>query len=392
MKIQRTIPPSAAPLHLKNLLYGVAGIFFGQKYINRLEGELREYFGAKHVFLVSSGKAALTLILKALNSLDPRREALIPAYTCFSVPSAIVKAGLRVSLCDIDPEAFDFDYKLLEQTINNETLCVIPCNLFGIPSDIDRIKNLCRERGVFVVEDAAQAMGGTYKGKMLGTIGDVGFFSLGRGKNITCGSGGIVMTNSDQIAGAITKHYSNFEDPSIKADLKEFFQLAFMAIFIRPSMYWFPSGLPFLKLGETIFHNDFPIRRLSGMQAGLLNGWQRLIDELNNMRRKNAMYFCERLKISKMPSIPYIRLPIMVSDGETKERIYSISKKKGLGISQMYPTPINEIDEIRSQFDNHTFSYAKAAAEVLLTIPTHQFLKEKDKEEIIELFSNQLVV
>jgi dTDP-4-amino-4,6-dideoxygalactose transaminase len=393
MKIQHTIPPTAAPIYLRNLLYGVIGIFFSKRFIKRLEEEMKEYFDVKHIFLVSSGKAALTLILNALKSLCPEKhEVIIPAYTCFSVPSAIVKAGLTISLCDIDPLTLDFDYQLLEKAINKDTLCVIPHHLFGIPSDMNRISNLCRNREIFIVEDAAQAMGGTYKGRMLGTIGDVGFFSLGRGKNITCGSGGIIVTDSDCIAHAIEKEYSQLENPHIIETFKELLKVIIMSIFIHPSLYWFPSGLPFLKLGETIFYKNFPIKRLSGMQAGLLNGWQRHLEESNRIRRENAIYFCKklrsRLRLGSGSSISYLRLPFIMKNKEIKEKIYSLSHKNGLGISQMYPTPINEIEEIRCQFNGESFPSASKVAETLLTIPTHQFLREKDRKEICRLFSN----
>ncbi len=177
MKIQRTLPPTAAPVYLNNLLHGASGIFFGERYIKNLEGEIKTYFGIKHAFFVSSGKAALYLILKALKSLSPDKpEVLIPAYTCFSVPSAVVKAGLKVSLSDIDISTYGFNYELLKKSINENTLCVVPNHLFGIPSDMESTKNLCREKGMFVVEDAAQAMGGKYRNDKLGTLSDVGFF------------------------------------------------------------------------------------------------------------------------------------------------------------------------------------------------------------------------
>lgn len=395
MKIKRTIPPAAAPINLKDLLHGVAGFFFGKKYkkyMKRLEDELKEYFGVQHVFLVSSGKAALTLILQALKSLNPdKKEVLIPAYTCFSVPSAIVKAGLKVSLCDIDPSNFDFDYELVEKTINKETLCLIPDHLFGIPSDMDRIIRLCKERGIFVVEDAAQAMGGSYNGKKLGTIGDIGFFSLGRGKNITCGSGGIIVTNSDIIAGKIQKEYARLESDNILETIKEFIRVIFISLFINPSLYWFPSGLPFLRLGETIFYKKFPIKRLSGMQAGLLRRWKKQLEESNQIRRENSKYFCSTLTSTLTfhngDSIPFLRLPFTVKSREIKERIYSFSKKGGLGISPMYPTSVNEIEEIRDQFNGKAYPSAKRVPETLLTIPTHQLLKEKDREEICKLFN-----
>ena len=393
MKIQRTIPPAAAPVYLKDLFHGLTGFFWSRDYIQRLKDEIREYFNVRHVFLVSSGKVALTVILNALKSLTPgKKHVLIPAYTCFSVPSAIVKAGLEVSLCDIALSTFDFDYSLLERSVNEDTLCVVPDHLFGIPSDMDRINNICRDKGIFVIEDAAQAMGGTYNGRKLGNIGDAGFFSLGRGKNITCGSGGIIVTNSDMIANAIEKEFSNLENSCITETLKDFVKMALMSLFINPSLYWFPAGLPFLKLGKTVFYTDFPVKKFSGMQAGLLNNWQKSLEETNQIRRENAAYFCERLglrlrlRLSNGSSIPYLRLPVMVNETETKERIFSRSERNGLGISRMYPTAINEIEEIKHQFDGMVFPSAGKVAERLLTIPTHQFLTERDKEEIVKSF------
>jgi perosamine synthetase len=395
MKIQRTIPPAAAPINLSALVHGLAGTFLGRRYLKKLKSEMKEYFKVRHIFLVSSGKAALTLILLALKSLSPnKKEVLIPAYTCFSVPSAIVKAGLKISLCDIAPLTFDFDYKLFEEAVTENTLCVIPDHLFGIPADMDKINSFCKDRGIFVVEDAAQAMGGMYKGKKLGTIGDAGFFSLGRGKNITCGSGGIIVTNSDRISTAIESVYSHVKSPGISETIKEFLKVMILSIFIHPLLYWFPSGLPFLKLGETMFYKEFPIRRLSGMQAGLLRGWQRQLEESNKMRKENASYFYERLRLKSLlglrnnASISFLRLPLMVKDREIKERIYSLFNEKGLGISQMYPTPINEIEEIKDLFNGKAFPFASKIVERILTLPTHQLLSEKDKKVIVDYINN----
>lgn len=387
MKIQRTIPPAAAPLYFNELWNGLAGDFSGRHYIRRLTEEINKYFDVKHVFLVSSGKAALFLILQSLKSLAPeKREVLIPAYTCFSVPSAIVKAGLRVSLCDIESSTFDFDYKVLKEAINEKTLCIIPDHLFGIPSDMDKVNSLCKTKGIFVVEDAAQAMGGMYKGKMLGTIGDVGFFSLGRGKNITCGSGGIIITNSDIIASAIAKKYSDLKSPGAMETIKEFLKMLILSIFINPSLYWLPSALPFLRLGETVFDREFPIRRLSGMQAGLLRGWQKKLEESNRIRRENSKYFCSTLASTLTfhngASIPYLRLPILAKNRGERDQLFFISRRRGSGFSVMYPTPVNEIEEIKDLFNGKEFPYAKKVSETLLTIPTHNLLSNEDKERI----------
>src|SRR5262249_7867001 len=116
MRVQRTIPPTAAPVQLRDILHGLAGLFFSERYFQKLEFEIKEYFGVKYVFFVSSGKCALTLILKALRDISHRKDVIIPSYTCFSVPSAILKAGLDILLCDIENTTFDFDYDCLNKT------------------------------------------------------------------------------------------------------------------------------------------------------------------------------------------------------------------------------------------------------------------------------------
>jgi perosamine synthetase len=391
MKIKRTIPPTAAPVDLMSILHGFAGFFMGKQYIKEIESEIKSYFGVNHVFLVSSGKAGLTLILKALKRLHPNRnQVLIPAYTCFSVPSAIIKAGLQVSLCDIDPSTLDFNYTLLERTVNKKTLCVLATHLFGMPSDMERIQGICKDKDIPFVEDAAQAMGSKYSSKLLGTIGDVGFFSLGRGKNITCGSGGIIITNNNIIAGAIEKEYAMIEKYSLKEEIIELCKVIAMVCFIRPSLYWLPSGLPFLKLGETMFHNDFSIKRLSGMQAGLLMRWEKQLEESNRIRTENSSSFCSTLTSTLTfhhgQSIPFLRFPVICPDKATMDHLYSLSKKEGLGIAKMYPTPLDEIPQIKDQFKDNEFPAAKLVADRLLTVPTHGLLNSRDKAKILNLF------
>jgi len=384
MKVHRTLPPTAAPLSIVDILNGFSGLLVGKKYLKVLKKELQEYFGVKHVFLVSSGKAALTIILKAIKAIDSRREVIIPAYTCYSVPAAIIKAGLKVSLCDIRTDTYDFNYKELAKIINENTLCIIPSNLFGIPSDIDRINELCRNKNIYIIEDAAQAMGGIYKDKLIGTNGDVGFFSLGRGKNITCGSGGIIVTNSAHIAANINKYYSSIEYPNNLKELVEAFLLVLMTVFIRPTLYWFPAGLSFLELGETKYPNDIPIKKLSGIKAGLLHSWRKNLIKSNIVRKNNTKKYNKYIS----RKIPCLRVPILMKNTESREKLYSNSRKKGLGLSKMYPASVNEILEIRSLFIGEQYPIAKKVSERLLTLPTHQYLREKDIEDIIELLDS----
>jgi dTDP-4-amino-4,6-dideoxygalactose transaminase len=366
---------------------GIVAMFAPTHAIQALEEEVRRHFAVDHLFLVSSGTAALTLTLEALKTLSPKREVVIPAYTCFSVPAAILKAGLRPILCDINPSTFDFDHALLEQALSADTLCVIAHHLFGVPSEIERIRAICHTRRIFVVEDAAQAMGAETNGRPLGTLGDVGIFSLGRGKNITCGSGGIIVTNSTRIGEALNGLYRHLPAPSLAEQMIDFVRLVVMAIFIRPGLYWIPAALPFLELGRTIFPKDIRLSRLSGTKAGVLRNWRSSLARSNRVRAETTAYFSRRLSLrgGQEAPHPYLRLPIVVETPNERERIYSLSQRRGLGVSVAYPSPVNDIPEIRSRFEGSCFPFARRVSEHLLTLPTHHWLSEKDKRAIAEL-------
>lgn len=387
MRIGRTLPPAAAPLAWDDLWHGAAGLLSPERSLSTLRDEIRREFGVRHVFLVSSGTAALAVALLSLRSLSSRTEVVLPAYTCFSVPAAVRKAGLRPALCDIEPTTFDFDHALLEQALGMQTLAVVVHHLFGVPSDVERTRALCRSRGVFVVEDAAQAMGVESSGVRLGTLGDVGIFSLGRGKNITCGAGGVIVTNFDPIAAVIARQCRRLESCPVGEMLKDFVKLALMGVFIRPRLYWIPAALPFLRLGQTLFPKEIPLRRLCGMKAGLLHAWRSRLSQSNRIRSESARYFNGRLALGPRPAPaahPYLRLPVLATSPEQRKRILRRSQERGLGLSVAYPTPINEIPELKAAFGGARFPSARKVADRLLTIPTHQWLSEKDKRAIAD--------
>lgn len=381
--IKRVLPPAAAPVELKSFFYAMKGFFCEDEILKKREYELKRFFGVKHIFLVSSGKAALYLILKSISKISKERsDVIVPAYTCFSVPSAIKKAGLKIELCDIEEKRFDFNYAHLRRLLDHKTLCVIGTHLFGIPIDIERLIEICHERGIFVIEDAAQAMGVYYKGKFLGTFGDIGFFSLGRGKNLCAGNGGIIITNSEPIASEISKEYTFLEKMKFYSKLREFLKIMLMDIFINPFLYWIPSSIKFLKIGETVYYEDFPVMRLSGVQAGFLSSWQERLRKLSDIRRKNSDIMIKKIGVDMPENIPYTRLPLILKDKETRDFLHNISKREGLGLEKMYPYPLNEIQQLREDFNGKKYPASKKISETLITLPTHSFLKEKDIEKI----------
>jgi len=384
VRVRKSTPPVAAPIGCKDLLSGLRGCL-EQGVVERRGGEFREYLRTKYVFLLSSGKAALFLILSALKGASNRRKVILPAYTCFSVPSAVRKAGLEIVPCDILPESLDFDPDQLERLCGDDTLCVVPTHLFGIPVDVSRVREIAERKGAYVVEDAAQGMGGSFGGKRLGTIGDVGFFSFGRGKNVTCGSGGMIVTSSPSIAGRICHHYDSLGSEPIAESARTFFETCFMQIFLSPYLYWFPRGLPFLKLGETEYHEDFPVYRIGRLKAGLLKGWKERLELSNEAREAATHGYIESLGLKKGTGIystdsPCLRFPVYLRDPVDKET--ACASFGHLGVSPMYPAPVHRIREIQSRFGASSYPFSEKIVRTLVTLPTHPLAGDSVRSRI----------
>jgi perosamine synthetase len=387
LKIRRTIPPAAAPFRVSELIHGIGGMF-SSRIAAKTEQELKEYFGVKHVYLVSSGKTALAVILSALKKLRNRSHVIIPAYTCYSVPSAIMKAGLKIRLCDINPDTLDYDYEMLDKIVDDDVLGIVSTHLFGIPSEVSELKKKYGNRGIFIIEDAAQAMGGISQRKKLGTLGDAGFFSLGRGKNITAGTGGIILTSSDDLADAINDIFQCLKEEPHVEYVKNIIQVFFQQLFIHPNLYWFPFQLPFLKIGETIYCTDFSMYRLSNFKIGLMHQWRSRLERFNDKRSRTGNYYANNIMKSENIRIhsgayPYLRFPVYLGCSEEKARI--CKEYSWLGISPMYPDSVNHIEEIKDDFSGSVYPGADYVVRRLITLPTHCFLNERDKSSIASI-------
>ncbi len=425
MRLNRTLPPAASPIYPKDIISGLKGLVHGQRELERFKKELKTYFGIKHCFLLSSGKAALTLVLRALSDMHPHRdEVLIPAFTCYSVPSAIVRAGLKVRLCDINPDTLDFDFDQLSKILNkpnepnepnepnkpnepnepnepnqpfSRLLAVIPVHLFGLPSDINRLRELISDPEVNIVEDSAQAMGGEWNGKNLGTLGDISFFSLGRGKALSTVEGGIVLTNREDIAKRIMARLSRISDYSLIDMMKLVIKSILLNIFLHPGLYWVPKSIPFLRLGATIYDSTFNITKMSPYQAGLANGWEDKLQRLKVDRKKNSKNWLSSLKSgyihhycsnsSNLPNL--IRYPIRFDNNALRERIVQQSHRLGLGIMYTYPDSIDHIKEITSHFKGKYFPVANKISKNLITLPIHPFVSQNDRSQITASISQQ---
>ncbi len=158
---------------------------------------MKNMFGAKHALIMTSGTGAIISGLVGLG-IGPGDEVIIPAYTWLASAGAVLSVGAIPVLADVD-ETLTLDPDDFEKRIGPRTKAVIPVHMAGRASNMDRISEIARKHGLKILEDACQAIGGSYKGRFLGAIGDVGAFSFNHFKNIACGEGGAILTNDRKI-------------------------------------------------------------------------------------------------------------------------------------------------------------------------------------------------
>ena len=173
------------------------------KYIDRFETEWAAYCGRKHGVAVANGTVALELAVSVLN-LPPGGEVILPSFTIVSCLEAVLRNGLKPVLVDCDPETFCMDVEEVQRKINEKTVAIMPVHIYGHPVNMEVILKLASEHDLKVVEDAAEAHGAEClvqgKWRRCGSFGDVSTFSFYANKNITCGEGGMVLTDDDDLA------------------------------------------------------------------------------------------------------------------------------------------------------------------------------------------------
>ncbi|QEC67540.1 DegT/DnrJ/EryC1/StrS family aminotransferase [Panacibacter ginsenosidivorans] len=177
--------------------YGFDGPRKGHWKAKELETAITETFGCTYAQLTSSGTAALTTAMNALN-IGYGDEVIMPSFTFVASFEAVLSVGAVPVLVDVD-ESLTLNPDAVRKAITSKTKCLMPVHMCGSMADLDALKAICKEHDLILLEDACQSIGGTYKGKALGTIGDAGTFSFDFVKTITCGEGGVVMTNNKDV-------------------------------------------------------------------------------------------------------------------------------------------------------------------------------------------------
>ena len=170
--------------------------------VEEFENQIKEYLNVKHAIAVSSGTAALHLALLSME-VKEGDEVIVPDFTFPATSNVVEILGATTKFVDITLDSLCIDVEKIESVITDKTKAIIPVHEFGQAADMDKIMNLAKKYNLKVIEDAACALGAEYKGKKVGTIGDIGCFSLHPRKAITTGEGGVVVTDNDELAKKI---------------------------------------------------------------------------------------------------------------------------------------------------------------------------------------------
>ena len=362
------LPPAETKLPLKAL----ARVLLPGRH--NFEEKLSRFLNAERCILANSARTLLYMVFLHLrSSLDRGQdEVLIPGYTCYSLPAAVVKAGLKVSLYDMNPATFKPDFEDVRRKISGRTMAVVGQHLLGVDSDISKLAKLASEKGIFCIDDSAQLFSNGWK-KDDKSAADYTIYSFGRGKPLPLGSGGLLVSYTGREINAIRSRL--IVHPSKNG--RSLMPLA-VRILSNPAFYWSMEKLP-LGLGRTIYDPGFPVSGMSRFYQRLgeyaLNDFERL----NRHRSMISKIYADHLEPGNAfrnktaVSSPHVRYPLLADSNKRAEDLVNY------GVRRMYPRALCDLEPLREHL---TGSPAKTpgAREIsrrLVTLPTHQRITEK---------------
>jgi dTDP-4-amino-4,6-dideoxygalactose transaminase len=330
----------------------LSGQFIMGPEVAAFEAEVAEYLGVGHAVGVNSGTDALVIGLKALG-IGPGDEVVTTPFTFFATAEAISQVGAVPVFVDIDPETYNIDPALLEEKITTRTRAILPVHLFGQAAEMDPILSLAEERGLKVLEDVAQAFGGDYRGRKLGTLGHAGAFSFFPSKNLGAyGDGGLLTTSDARVAE--------------------------VARMLRA------HGAKEKYRNELVGYNS----RLDELQAAVLRVKLPHVDEWNRGRREVAQRYSKIFE--GLPSVVrpreaphrlhvYHQYTVRIREGK-RDDLRKRLAERGVGTMIYYPVPVHRLPVyLHAQaYAKAHFPISEAAADEVLSLPMGPYLSNED--------------
>lgn len=327
--------------------------------VEALEREMAVYCGCRFAVGVSSGTDALLASLMALG-VGPGDEVITSPFTFFATVGSVIRLGARPVFVDIEPQTFNMDYRQVERAITPHTKAIIPVHLFGQSCDMESISQIADRFGVFVVEDAAQAIGAECHGKKMGSIGILGCFSFFPSKNLGAfGDGGIITTNDEKMAQLIGILRNQGASP---------------------------------KYYHKVVGGNF---RLDALQAAVLRVKLLHLDRWTDMRRQNAAFYTRRIRELGLEGQCVTPPPIVrerhvfnqyVIRARKRDELRQFLSSKGVSTEIYYPLPIHLQECITDgRYARGDFPVSEHACCEVLALPIYPELADADKEYVVSM-------
>jgi dTDP-4-amino-4,6-dideoxygalactose transaminase len=380
------VAPAGSPIRPRDLARWATALASDRDASGTLAQALSDRFGARRYAFVSTGRAALTVILRAMRTLAPdRHEVIIPSYTCYSVAASVVKADLVPRIVDIDPQTLDFEQDRLLSTDTTRAVALVATNLYGLPNDMPFLRDFAQTRGMFLVDDAAQALGASSDGRYSGTWGDAGLYSFDKGKNLTSLDGGIIISNEGPLATAIDREVRGLSRSASGATSVRVMKALAYAALLHPRMYWIPAGIPGLGLGFTRYDTTFPLERGAPTLAALALTMLDRLEEYTRQRQANAAALAEGLTSLGLQLIRYrssaqpvfVRFPVLMPHRVARDLAIEKLQAEGIGATGSYPEALADVPELRAHAPLETMG-GRTVASRILTLPTHPYVTPSD--------------
>ena len=340
---------------------------------------------ADNCYYLNSGTSALFFVIKYLN-IQESSNIIIPSYSCPTVASAVLKAGHKPVLCDIQKETLFYDAELLQNRIKEvNARAVIFVNLFGLNKEIPQLD-------IPVILDNAQQY---LQNKKVENIA-AQIYSFGRGKPVNSMSGGLAVINDNVYFKNINENYGQIPAQEFLTEIKYLLTLFSFKIFSIPYFYKIIYSIPFLHLGETIFDENFPVNKISRLNKKVISNIMDRVNKIKKMRSlicieyKNLLEeYLDKLHLWKGKG--FYRFPVLLKEEGERDILVKKLQDEGVGAFPLYPWPLNRqpgLDKILN--NNKVYKNAEFISENLFTLPVNEYVKQKDIIKIKEIFKNNL--
>lgn len=371
-----------------------------------IEKKLSRMLGDQSVTLTTSGRGALYEALRAAG-LGAGDEIILQAFTCLAVPAAVRWAGATPVYADINPDTYSCSAATVKPHITPRTKAIIIQHTFGIPAPLDELLTLAREHNLLVIEDIAHGLGGQYKGRPLGSFGDIAILSFGRDKIVSCVFGGAVVTRHQEIHDAVRHTISAYPTAPAWWVTQQLLHPLIINAAI-PFYFTGPLGKMLLVAAQRSHLVSYAVSRAektAGEQPPFMHYSfpAALLPSLANQLNKLARFTVHRRRIAKQylrhfPASSYmkttaeqaawLRFPLVVPD---KQRVATAAQKKRILLGDWYTAPVAPCSLDQQAVTSYvpgSCPQAERAAEHVVNLPTHPRLKSSDIERVINFMAD----